>query len=543
MEPVHFLLVDDLEENLLALEGLLQWEGLELLKARSGADALELLLRHDVALALVDVQMPGMDGFELAEYMRGSQRTSAVPIIFLTAGSADRQRRFRGYEAGAVDFLQKPIEPHILQSKAQVFFDLYRQRREVARQRDELEAAMQDNARLLAESRQYAEALKDADRRKDEFLATLAHELRNPLAPIRNGLQILSLQEDAGPDETRPVRDMMDRQLNHLVRLIDDLLDMSRISKGKIELRLEKVKLQTVIDFAVEASQPQIEAGRHRLVRQVPEEELWLDADLNRLTQVVSNLLNNAAKYTPEGGEITLEARPRGGEVSISVSDNGIGIPPDKLQEIFELFTQVDSTQEQAKGGLGIGLALARHLVEMHGGSIEVESAGAGHGSTFSIGLPLSEGQRVRKQEGADDLADGSQGLTVLIVDDNTAAAQTTGMLLELAGHRPVLAHDGPEALERARAECPAAILLDIGLPGLSGYEVCRRLRRDPAFRDTLIIAQTGLGQRKDRDRAKDAGFDHYLVKPVNFNEIRRLLSHCGVGPSHPIDFKRLSSK
>ncbi len=248
MSPVYFLLVDDLEENLLSLEALLRREGLVLLKARSGDEALELLLRNDVALALVDVQMPGLNGFELAELMRGNERTRRIPIIFVTAGTTDTQRRFRGYEAGAVDFIQKPIEPDILRSKADVFFDLYRQRQQIAAQRDELMTQ--------------AAALKEADRRKDEFLATLAHELRNPLAPLRHGLD--TLRRDPDGEDAHEIRDMMDRQLVHLVRLIDDLLDVSRVSQGKITLRKERIQVADAINAAVEASRPAIDCRRAR---------------------------------------------------------------------------------------------------------------------------------------------------------------------------------------------------------------------------------------------------------------------------------------
>ncbi len=373
--PVHFLLVDDLEENLLSLEGLLRRDGLVMLKARSGTAALELLLQYDVALAILDVQMPEMDGYELAELMRGTERTRRVPIIFLTAGAADRQRRFRGYETGAVDFLNKPIEPDILRSKASVFFELYQQRNQIAAQRDELKV--------------YAEALTDADRRKDEFLATLAHELRNPLSPIRNGLDILRASPTAAKAEE--IRDMMDRQLSHLVRLVDDLLDVSRVSKGKIELRKARIALSDIVKTAVEASNPLIHAGRHELKLDLPEAPLWLDADLTRLSQVISNLLNNAAKYTPEGGKIVLSARRERDEVTVTVSDNGVGISSDMLPLVFDLFTQVRDNMDRSHGGLGIGLALVKQLVEMHGGAIASESAGPGRGSTFRVRLPAAE--------------------------------------------------------------------------------------------------------------------------------------------------------
>jgi len=503
-EPIYFLLVDDLEENLLSLEALLRRDGLVMLKARSGAEALELLLEHEVALALLDVQMPDMDGFELAELMRGNERTRRVPIIFVTAGSADQRRRFRGYEAGAVDFLQKPIEADILKSKASVFFELNVQQQQIAQQRD---------------------ALQEADRRKDEFLATLAHELRNPLAPIRNGLQILRMSP-TGP-EADEVRDMMDRQLTHLVHLIDDLMDASRISQGKIDLRRETISLQAVMQNALEVSTPIINSGKHTLKVQMPEIPLWLDADLTRLAQVVSNLLNNAAKYTPEGGVIEVNVTQQDDMVLITVRDNGLGIPPDMLPRVFDLFTQVDRTLARAQGGLGIGLALVKRLLEMHGGSISVESAGQGKGSSFTISLPLVADNRIAASTELNEQADSAQqsSLNILVVDDNIASAKTTGWMLEMIGHNPTLAHDGSDALEMARRTSPDVVLLDIGLPGMSGYDVCRALRSEPQFKDTIFIAQTGWGQEKDRREAREAGFHHHLVKPVNFEELSTLLT------------------
>ncbi len=522
-DPVYFLLVDDLPENLMALEALLRRDNLVILKARSGTEALEILLTHEISLALLDVQMPGMDGFELAELMRGTERTRRVPIIFLTAGEADRQRRFRGYEAGAVDFLQKPIEADVLRSKADVFFSLARQQLQLARQRDSLKVTADENEYLLHESRQYAVALRDADRRKDEFLATLAHELRNPLAPIRNGLQILRMAPD-GP-QAEEVRGMMDRQLTHLVRLIDDLLDVSRVSQGKIDLRKERITLQSALKSAVETSQPLIDTARHKLVIEVPEEPLWLDADSTRISQAVSNLLNNAAKYTPDGGRITLTARRDGGEAVVTVADNGLGIPGDMLPKVFDLFTQVDRHLERSKGGLGIGLALVRRLVDMHGGSITAESAGLNNGSAFTIRLPLAVGVTDDPAlAAARAKAEVAEALHILVVDDNVDSAKTTGWMIEMLGHLPVLAHDGLEALEKARVLHPDIIMLDIGLPGMNGYDVARELRKDPAFKNTVLIAQTGWGQARDKELAVEAGFDHYLVKPVDYKEFSSLL-------------------
>jgi signal transduction histidine kinase len=373
-KPINFLLVDDLEENLLALEALLQREGLTCLKARSGEQALELLLVHDVALALLDVQMPDMNGFELAEFMRGAARTSHVPIIFVTAGVADATRRFRGYEAGAVDFIQKPIEADILRSKAAVFFDLYRQRQQIEAQRDELEVA--------------AQALRRADRHKDSFLAVLAHELRNPVAALSGGLHLLG--KDIAPERAIDIRTRMDRMLTHLSHLVDDLLDVSRVSQGKISLRKQRIELTEVLRSATEASQHNLDAGKHQFVAEMPDEPIWLDADHTRLAQVVSNLLNNAAKYTPEGGTVTLSAVADGAMAEIRVADTGVGIPPDMQSRIFEIFAQVEDHLTKAQGGLGIGLALAKQLVTLHGGTLTVESAGQDQGSTFTVRVPIA---------------------------------------------------------------------------------------------------------------------------------------------------------
>ncbi len=512
MSPVYFLLVDDLEENLLSLEALLRRDGLVLLKARSGDEALELLLQNDVALALVDVQMPGLNGFELAELMRGNERTRRVPIIFVTAGSADSQRRFRGYEAGAVDFIHKPIEADILRSKADIFFELYRQRQQLAAQRDELKA--------------HSDVLEEADRRKDEFLATLAHELRNPLAPLRHGLDIL--RRNPNSDDAVNIRQVMDRQLVHLVRLIDDLLDVSRVSQRKIELRKERIQAADVLRAAVESSRPLIDSARHSLAIDGPPEPIWLDADLTRLAQVVGNLLNNAAKYTPEGGRIGLSLRTDGDDAVIAVSDNGLGIPTDMQSKIFQLFAQVENHADRSRGGLGIGLALVKQLVAMHDGSVAVESAGSGQGSVFTVRIPLAAADGEAQPEAKEPAARPAptQPLKVLVVDDNIEVAQMVGWMLEEIGHEYHLVHDGRQALQAAREFRPDAILLDIGLPVMDGYAVCRAFRQDDLFKNSLIVAQTGWGQKRDKTLASEAGFDHHLVKPVAYDDLERVLAN-----------------
>lgn len=524
LNPVCFLLVDDLEENLVALEALLRRENLVLLKARSGTQALELLLKHDVALTLVDVQMPEMDGFELAELMRGAERTRRVPIIFLTAGHTDWQRRFRGYEAGAVDFLQKPIEPDILRSKADVFYELYRQRQEVAQQRDELKAATDENARLLRESRAQAEKLKVADRRKDEFLATLAHELRNPLAPIRNGMHVLRLSQGVGPD----VPDMlqtMEGQVTHLVRLVDDLLEISRITQGKVELRKTRIDLKKILEGAVATSRPAIEAGRHQLTIDAPPEPLTLHADPTRVTQIFSNLLNNAARYTNEGGRIEMQARRDGNEAVVTVRDTGVGIPPEMLSRIFDLFTQVDNTLVRAHSGLGIGLTLVKNFVELHGGRIEAQSRGAGQGSEFIVRLPLAQPAAASPESNGSTIdVNALPRRRILVVDDTRTAATMLCRLLQALNQDVRSANDAATAIEYAVRDRPEIILSDIAMPRMDGYELARRLRAEPGLKDVVLVALTGYGQESDRRRARDAGFDVHLVKPVDLEALKRLL-------------------
>ena len=368
-----FLLVDDLPENLLSLEALLQRDDRTLLKARSGDEALELLLRHDVALALIDVQMPGLDGFELAELMRGNERTRRVPIIFVTAGTHTAERRFQGYEAGAVDFIQKPIEPDILRSKAEIFAELYRQRKMISEQRDLLEAQTR--------------ALQLADKRKNEFIGILVHELRNPLAALNGGLKILSRKPDAGKVEQ--IHGLMHQQMDHIIRLVDDLLDVSRITQGKINLVKSDFDIRDAIHSALDMTKEAIEERNHALSIRVPEQPCMMFADKVRLTQCVSNLVNNAAKYTPMGGQIdvALELHPR--TYRVSVTDNGLGLSAESAGAIFKMFEQVEEHRDHAHGGLGIGLALVKQLMELHGGDVSVWSDGPGLGSVFTLELPI----------------------------------------------------------------------------------------------------------------------------------------------------------
>jgi len=381
------------------------------------------------------------------------------------------------------------------------------------------------------EDRKQAEnALRDADRKKDEFLALLAHELRNPLAPLRNGLQVMRLAAD-DPAAVAKARDMMDRQLAHMVRLIDDLLDVSRISRNKLELRRERVLLADAVAAAVETARPAIDASGHALEVVLPPGPVHLDADLTRLAQVFSNLLTNAAKYTDRGGRIRLAAERRPGEVVVTVGDNGIGIPAAALPTVFDMFSQVDRSMERSKGGLGIGLALVKGLAEMHGGRVTAESAGEGKGSTFAVTLPAEDAPPAPAcPVPARDAAPRGPSRRVLVVDDNRDAAASTAEMLELLGHEVRTAHDGFEAVEAAEAFRPDVILMDVGMPRLNGYDATRRIRERPWGKGVTVVALTGWGQEGDRVQSRAAGCDGHLVKPVHLNDLVRYLAESPAG-------------
>jgi PAS domain S-box-containing protein len=375
----------------------------------------------------------------------------------------------------------------------------------------------------VTERKRQEEALREADRRKDEFLATLAHELRNPLAPLRTGLQVLRLSNERATQER--AREMMERQLGQLVRLVDDLLDVSRISRNKLELRKARLPLAAVLENAVETARPLIDEKGHTLTVTLPPEPVYLDADLTRLAQVFWNLLNNSAKYTDPGGRIELSAERHGSEVVVTVRDTGVGIPSEALPNLFTLFSQVERSLERAQGGLGIGLALVKGLVEMHGGSVAAHSAGAGQGSQFVIRLPLAADQGPDGKPRTEEHQPGSGRRRVLVVDDNRDAAASLAMMLSLAGHDTRTAQDGLEAVELAEAFRPDVMLLDIGMPKLNGYDACRRIREQPWGKGIVMVAVTGWGQEDDRCRSQDAGFDQHMVKPVDPAALEKLLA------------------
>jgi signal transduction histidine kinase len=382
----------------------------------------------------------------------------------------------------------------------------------------------------LIERNASAEALRlqsqrliEADRYKDEFLATLAHELRNPLAPIQNGLALLKI----GKSEQVPrVLPMMERQLGHMVRLIDDLLDVSRISRGMITLKRDRVTLKTIVDSAVETSRPMINAAQHKFTVTIPGDNVWLHVDLTRVAQIISNLLNNAAKYTPSGGEIELVAEVTGSTVQVKVRDTGIGIAQTMLPKIFELFTQVDGTAESAQGGLGVGLALARRLAEMHDGSIEVTSPGDKAGSVFTLSLPVDHAVALDRNPGQHPASHPvGNALRVLIIDDNVDAAETLALVLGVLGHTTSVVVDARKAMATALEFEPDVVFLDLGMPHLNGFDLARQMRGEAALNRTYLAALSGWGSDDDRARSLEAGVDRHLTKPVKLNEVEELLA------------------
>ena len=572
-EKVSILLVDDQPARLLTYETILEDLGLNLVSVGSGLEALEKLMKIEFAVVLLDVSMPDMDGFEAAGLIHEHPRLEKTPIIFVTGVHVTELDRLRGYQLGAVDYVSIPVVPEILRSKVSVLVELYCKRRELkeanrslaqvnqrlaaanttlqAEKTRELEALnrtlSQANDELASANRllqsEVAEraraelALKEADRHKDEFLAMLAHELRNPLAPIYNAVQLMRRKPIEDPQLSWS-RDVIERQIAHLSRLVDDLLDVSRITRGKINLSKEPYEITNLIARAVETTHPMFAERAHDLTVDVPAEPLKVFGDPTRLTQALGNVLSNAAKYTERGGRIAIAVRRDGAEVTIRVTDSGEGIPANLLPVIFNLFTQLDRTSGHAQGGLGIGLALVRRLVEMHGGSVTAHSDGVGKGSEFVIRLPVhsdalaspeaSNGSLVHQVSdsapAAPPEASDPVKRRILLADDNNDALESLATLLQLGGHDVVTASNGALALEGAERHRPEVVLLDIGMPVLDGYEVARRIRAQPWGRSVTLVALTGWGQDSDRRRSRDAGFDSHLVKPLDMDKLAELL-------------------
>jgi two-component system, sensor histidine kinase len=529
LEKPKILVVNDDAASLFALTSLLnQWaeqESYEVLSARSGQDALRQVLRHDFAVILLDVNMPGMDGFETAEAIHQRTRSANIPIIFITAFLTDELDRLRAYQRGAVDFLFTPVIPQVLHAKIAVFVALAMKNEELKRQARQLSQRSTEltgtNKRLTRE----IEERKTAERQnhaKDEFLAMLGHELRNPLSAISSAATLIGLPGVA-PDSAARARQIIVRQSQHLGRIVDDLLDLSRAMSGKILLSRTPMDLAALVTACLETCRATGRSAGYALHQQL--EPGWVDGDATRLEQIVSNLLDNALKYTPPGGRIDVRTAADGDDVVLTVRDTGVGIAPDLLPQVFDVFVQGSSTLDRAQGGLGIGLSLVRRLAELHGGRVRADSGGDGAGSTFTLRLPrIAHGLPAAPAPPSHALADKP---SVLLIEDNDDGREMMAMMLSCYGYRVQQAADGSQGLQLAARCRPDLALIDIGLPGMDGYEVARRLRAEQATHDIKLVALTGYGQAEDRQRVLDAGFDRHLVKPVDVEQLLQVIGHC----------------
>ncbi|MFC5578892.1 response regulator [Lysobacter niabensis] len=559
--PVNVLLVDDQPGRLLTYRAILEPLGERLVDASSGTEALKRLMEDEFAVILLDVNMPGMDGFETASLIHEHPRFEKTPIIFVTAVNVTDLDRLRGYKLGAVDYVMVPLIPEILRSKVEVLSELHRKRRELEAVNAKLAAANQAlqtekareleafndtlreanaalaarNAALQVEIVQRASAehrLREADTRKDEFLATLAHELRNPLAPLQNALSIRRLALAGSDDE---LQDLMERQLALLVRMLDDLLDVARITRGKMLLRRSPTSLQSVLRTAIDSAQPLFTQRGHELVLELPGQDAVLDADPARLVQVFANLLNNAAKYSEPGTPVELRAEFRAApdpqsqatapsHVAVQVVDRGIGLSVEDQHSVFDLFRQLDTRVERTHGGLGIGLTMVERIAQLHGGEVTVHSDGPGHGCTFTVLLPCSDATTpVAAPVPAPAPKAPAVPLRVLVVDDNRDAADTLATMVRLLGHEAEAMYD-PHTVEAAVQRIdPDLVFLDLGMPGRSGFDVARSLRAQSGRRARRLVAVSGWGQAEDRRRSLDAGFDQHLVKPPDLEAVKQL--------------------
>ncbi|MEJ0084177.1 MAG: response regulator [Pseudomonadota bacterium] len=552
-EAANILMVDDQPARLLTYRAILEPLGHNLVAVNSGLEALEALMKQEFAVVLLDVKMPGMDGFETAALIHDHPRFETTPIIFVTGVHVTEFDRLKGYKAGAIDYVYIPVVPEILRSKVAVLIELDRQRRalqsvnkelaesnrrleeanynlqsektreleeingHLQKANDELQHSLRSLETEIRERIRAENSLKEAVVKRDEFLAMLSHELRNPLSPLRNASHMLMQGETQDPKIIWS-RGVIARQLKHMIRLVDDLLDVSRIARGKIVLVSEAVQVADVIAAAVETVQPLLDQKKQRLEIDSARSALTVRGDPVRLAQVVGNLLHNAAKYTGEGGQIVLATRSNDGRAEIVVRDSGIGIPPESMPHIFELFTQIPSERASTSGGLGIGLALVRALVELHGGEIGAASPGADQGSEFTVRLPLFDQDEAAREAPSTQRSEPVMQVrrNILIADDNQDALESLALMLRMEGHEVTCASDGEEALALAGQTRPEIVVLDVGMPKLDGCEVARRIRAESWGRGAVLVALTGWGQDVDRRRSREAGFDMHLVKPVD---------------------------
>lgn len=539
------LIVDDNPANLLAMEAGLGELGEHVVRAQSGEQGLKLLLDRDFAVILLDVQMPSLGGFETARLIRDRRRSRHTPIIFITAYSRDDYDILDAYKLGAVDFLFKPVVPEMLRAKVGVFVDLARRTRQLAQQIDLVrEHERREHAHFLVEEKRRwdelalkrrLDALREEAQRKDEFLAMLGHELRTPLASIVVGLDLLrqhlgSFVEPGGgavpAAALLETRDRIERQAQHVTRLVDDLLDLSRISSGKIELRKKPTLIADVLEQAVTMAGPIIEERQHVLTVEPPAGALMALVDEVRLTQVLTNLLNNAARYTDPGGHISLRCERRASDVCFTIEDDGRGIEANLLPHIFDLFVQESPGQGR---GLGLGLTIVKRIVELHGGAVAVTSEGPGHGSVFSVSVPgvLEEAAPAERRTPPQPVphADQPKALTIALVEDSEDIREMTEELLRLLGHQVASAQDGEAGVDLILRMHPDVAIVDLGLPGLDGCGVARRVRAALGPKDVRLVAMTGLGLDADRRRAQEAGFDGYLIKPADVDALVKALT------------------
>ena len=488
--------VDDSDGARYAKSRILKRAGFKVIEASNGGDALLRARQDRPNLILLDVKLPDINGLEVCRQLKGGAETNTILVLQTSASCIGTADKIRALDGGADNYLVEPLEA------------------------DELIA----NVKALLRLGRVERALRDVDRRKDEFLATLAHELRNPLGPIRTALALLCKLDPVVPAVQDNARRTIGRHTDHLVRLVDDLLDVSRISQGKISLQWESVSLASVIRSALETSSHSVEARGHALDVNLPKEELWVCGDAVRLSQIVANLLLNAAKFTAPGGRIAITAVREGDNVRIRLSDNGIGIAAASIDSIFGLFEQSGHSPDRVQDGLGIGLSLVRNLVTLHGGQVSVHSPGVGLGSTFEVILPLDANLPQPAAPAPETAAGGSQ--RILVVDDNCDAADTLAELLEMYGHTVRTAYTGTQATERTLEFKPDIVFLDIGLPDMSGYDVAVKMRQLPIPQQFLLVALTGYGQEHDRQAALASGFNEHFAKPVDFGKLAMLGLH-----------------
>jgi signal transduction histidine kinase len=528
------LIVNDDPASLFALASLLaRWaedNGCTVLTARSGEEALRQVLQHEFAVILLDVNMPGMDGFETAEAIHSRPRSAAIPIIFITAYLADEMHRLKGYEKGAVDYLFTPVIPQMLQAKVGVFVAMARKTLELQAHAEALRNRTHElsalNERLEQEKRE-REAAVLQNKAKDEFLAMLGHELRNPLSAISSAATLIGL-EGVSPESARRARQIIGRQCEHLSHIVDDLLDLGRVMSGKILLERKRFDLSALLGTCMETLSA---TGRTRdYTVGLDSAPAWVDADPTRVEQIIINLLDNAFKYTAPGGTVDVRVGADDLGALLEVRDSGVGIAPDLLPHVFDVFVQGESSLDRAQGGMGIGLALVQQLVGLHDGSIAAFSDGAGKGSRFVLRLPQAarEAAALVKAAGADAT---QADCCALIVEDNEDGREMMAMLLDSFGTRVLQAADGAAGVAAARAHLPDIALVDIGLPGMDGYEVARQLRADPATQGMRLVALTGYGLHEDQQRALEAGFDLHLVKPVPPGRLREAIMSCMKAP------------